>query len=69
MGLLRRRRIHPVTMLLGMPLTYFLGLFPVLSRTYIEGGEQFRDIVTRSLRLASIAAAPIGVAAIFLAGQ
>ncbi len=58
---------RPITALLAMPVTYFLGLFPALSRTYAEGQDAFREIVTRSLRLVSIFAAPVGVGGLFLA--
>jgi len=57
----------PVTVVLAMPFTYFLGLFPVLSRTYTESQEAFREIVVRSLRLMSVFAVPIGVGGTFLA--
>ena len=58
----------PVTMLLAMPITYFLGLFPALSRAYGESRETFREIVVRSLRLSSMFAVPLGVGGVFLAG-
>ena len=57
----------PVTVALAMPVTYFLGLFPVLSRAYVESREVFRQIVVRSIRLMSIIAVPIGVGGTFLA--
>jgi len=57
----------PVTVVLAMPVTYFLGLFPALSRTYTESREAFRQIVVRSLRLTSIFAVPLGVGGTFLA--
>ena len=57
----------PVLVVLALPVSFFLGLFPVLSRTYAESREEFRQIVTSSLRLASIFALPIGVGGVFLA--
>lgn len=57
----------PVTVLLAMPTTYFVGLFPALSRTYSASHETFREILVRSLRLAWIFALPIGVGGMFLA--
>ncbi len=57
----------PVTIALAMPLTYFVGLFPALSRTYAESREAFRALVVRSLRLASIVAVPLGVGGTLLA--
>ena len=58
----------PVTVILAMPMTYFLGLFPALSRTYTESHETFREILVRSLRLTWIFALPIGIGGMFLAG-
>jgi O-antigen/teichoic acid export membrane protein len=53
--------------LLAVPVTYFLGIFPTLSRTYTYDIESFRGIVVRSLRLLSIFALPIGIGGTFLA--
>jgi O-antigen/teichoic acid export membrane protein len=57
----------PVTVVLAMPVTYFVGLFPALSRTHHHDPEQFRRIVTGSLRLATLFAVPVGVCGTFLA--
>ncbi len=57
----------PVTIALAVPVTYFLGLFPPLSRTYAEDREQFRRVVARSLRLTAVFAVPLGVGVTFLA--
>jgi O-antigen/teichoic acid export membrane protein len=57
----------PVTAILAMPVTYFIGLFPALSRSYARDAAEFREMVVRSLRLMAILAAPIGVGGIFLA--
>ena len=56
-----------VTVALAMPVTYFLGLFPVLSRAHAESRDGFRGIVVRSLRLTSIFGVPLGVGGTFLA--
>jgi O-antigen/teichoic acid export membrane protein len=58
----------PVTVILAMPLTYFVGLFPALSRTYQEDRDEFSDTVVRSFRLTSIFAVPLGIGGVFLAG-
>lgn len=58
----------PVTVVLAMPMTYFVGLFPALSRTYSDNHETFRELLVRSLRLTWIFALPIGVGGMFLAG-
>ena len=57
----------PVTAVLAMPVTYFLGLFPVLSRTFSESHQEFQEMVARSLRTMSILAVPVGVGGTFLA--
>ncbi len=56
----------PITVALALPTTYFLGLFPALSRCFVEGPEVFRTLVRRSLRLTAIVALPIGVGGAFL---
>ncbi|MBI1750595.1 MAG: oligosaccharide flippase family protein [Acidobacteria bacterium] len=57
----------PVTVALAMPLTYFAGLFPALSSAYAENKEDFRGIVSRSLRLATSFSVPLGVGGAMLA--
>ena len=57
---------RPVTMALAMPLTYFIGLFPILSRLHKEGLEGFTELVKRSLGLSSMVAFPLGVSGLFL---
>ncbi|MBI3484560.1 MAG: flippase, partial [Acidobacteria bacterium] len=57
----------PVTVALAMPLTYFVGLFPALSSAYAENKEDFRSIVSRSLRLAASLSVPLGVGGAMLA--
>jgi O-antigen/teichoic acid export membrane protein len=57
----------PVTVLLALPTTYFLGLFPVLSRSWADGPAAFDSVVRRSLRLAATFAVPIGVGGTFVA--
>jgi O-antigen/teichoic acid export membrane protein len=58
---------RPVTMALALPMTYFHGLFPVLSRTFAESELEFRTAVRRSLWMTTICALPLGVGATFLA--
>jgi O-antigen/teichoic acid export membrane protein len=59
----------PITAILAVPVTYFIGLFPTLSRTFNEGRHIFNTIVSRSLHLAVIFALPIGVGGMFLAAD
>jgi O-antigen/teichoic acid export membrane protein len=59
---------RPVTAALALPLTYFLGLFPVLARAYAIDVDEFRRLITHSLRLASTLAVPIGVGGTMMAG-
>lgn len=49
----------PITVALGLPVSYFLGLFPVLSRAFVAGETEFRGIVARSLRLMTTFAVPV----------
>jgi O-antigen/teichoic acid export membrane protein len=58
---------RPVTVALAVPLTYFQGLFPALSRTWGEGPQALRALAERSLRLCAIAAVPLGVGGMLLA--
>src|SRR5262245_45710168 len=57
----------PVTVLLALPVTYFGGLFPVLSRTWADGPIAFDSVVRRSLLLAAAFAVPVGVGGTFVA--
>jgi O-antigen/teichoic acid export membrane protein len=57
----------PVTVLLAVPVTYFAGLFPVLSRNWAVGPAAFDLVVRRSLKLAATFAVPIGVGGSFVA--
>jgi len=57
----------PVIVILALPVSFLIGLFPVLSRTYSKSREEFHQIVNTSLRLTSTIALPIGVGGIFLA--
>ncbi|HEY2971457.1 MAG TPA: flippase [Pyrinomonadaceae bacterium] len=59
---------RPVTVALAMPMTYFIGLFPVLSSAFTENKDEFRTIVSRSLRLATSLGIPLGVGGAMLAG-
>lgn len=57
----------PVTIALAVPLTYFQGLFPALSRKWTEGPEALRELAERSLRLCAIFSVPLGVGGTMLA--
>jgi O-antigen/teichoic acid export membrane protein len=57
----------PVTVLLAVPVTYFVGLFPVLSRTWADGPAAFDAVVRRSLQLAATFAVPVAVGGTFVA--
>lgn len=57
----------PVTVVLAMPITYFQGLFPSLSRTHSRTPEQFGRIVTESFRLMAVYGLTAGVCGTFLA--
>ncbi|MGH9794345.1 MAG: oligosaccharide flippase family protein, partial [Candidatus Acidiferrales bacterium] len=56
-----------LTVALAVPLAYFQGLFPALSRTWSEGATALRVLAERSLRLCAIVAVPIGVGGTLLA--
>jgi O-antigen/teichoic acid export membrane protein len=58
---------RPVTVALAVPMAYFHGLFPVLSRTFAQSDVEFRAAVRRSLRMTAICALPLGVGGTFLA--
>jgi O-antigen/teichoic acid export membrane protein len=58
----------PITALLAVPVTYYTGLFPTLSRTYQQSEAAFRHMVARSLRLTAMMALPVGIGGSFLAG-
>jgi len=57
-------------LLVGMSLAiaYFAGLFPALSRLYVENREEFRLLVRRTVELWLIFVVPLVVAGTFLAG-
>ncbi len=57
----------PVITLLAVPLSYFSGLFPVLSRACHEGEKALRPIAERSLHLCAFFALPLGVGGTLLA--
>jgi O-antigen/teichoic acid export membrane protein len=57
----------PVTVVLAMPSTYFVGLFPILSRAFAEDRVAFRAAIERSLQLTCAYALPLGVGAWFVA--
>jgi O-antigen/teichoic acid export membrane protein len=58
----------PVTVALAMPMTYFMGLFPALSSAFAGNREEFRSVLSRSLRLTSSLSIPLGVGGAMLAG-
>lgn len=53
---------------LSVALTYFAGLFPALSRLYVESREEFRLLVRRTAELWLLFVVPLVVAGTFLAG-
>jgi len=57
----------PVTAALAMPVTYYQGLFPALSRTFASNRSDFHQVVARSLQITSIFALPLGVIGTFFA--
>ena len=57
---------RPVTVGLSVPLTYFMGLFPVLSRLHTVDINEFKHTVKRSFGLAFAVALPIGITGFFL---
>jgi O-antigen/teichoic acid export membrane protein len=59
----------PVNVALILSATSFLGLFPTLSRTYVEGIKGFRELVTRSLRLSALLTVPMAVGGTLLARE
>lgn len=58
----------PVLMALALPVTYFIGLYPTLSRTYEQRRHDFGGMLADSLRLMSVIALPLRVVGIFTAG-
>ena len=58
----------PVTAVLAVPSTYYLGLFPALSRSHRTDREKFRAILDRSMRFTTMFAIPVGVGGSLLAG-
>jgi O-antigen/teichoic acid export membrane protein len=55
----------PVTAALAMPMTYYQGLFPALSRTFATSEDDFHKVIARSLALMSIFAVPLGIVGTF----
>jgi len=58
---------RPITAVLVLPISFFMGVFPILSRLYAQDRDQFKQLVTRSLQLTCVFAMPLGVGALFLA--
>jgi O-antigen/teichoic acid export membrane protein len=59
----------PVNVALMLSATSFLGLFPALSRTYADGLEGFRELVSRSLRLSAVLTVPVAIGGTVLARE
>ncbi len=57
----------PVTAGLALPLTWFLAIYPALSRTWLESRSAFEATVARSLRLSALFAVPLAVGGLLLA--
>ena len=57
----------PITAILAGPISYFVGLFPTLSKAYADDRDVYDETVERSFRLLSLAALPIGIGGTFLA--
>lgn len=57
----------PISVVLALPVAYFLALFPALSRTFLQDKEAFQNTVLRSFSLTSVFSIPIGVGGTFLA--
>jgi O-antigen/teichoic acid export membrane protein len=53
---------------MSLAIAYFAGLFPVLSRLYVEDREEFRLLVSRTAELWLLFVVPLVVAGTFLAG-
>lgn len=52
---------RPITALLSLPVSYFLGLFPVLSRTFRDNPAEFQSLIGRSLHWLGIFALPVAL--------
>ena len=52
---------------MSLPIAYFAGLFPALSRLYVENREEFRLLVRRTVELWLVFVVPLVVAGTFLA--
>ena len=57
----------PVLVLLALPVSYFIGLFPILARTHHQGRAAFDEVVAASFRLMAVVALPVGLCGTFLA--
>jgi O-antigen/teichoic acid export membrane protein len=57
----------PVTVALAMPVTFFIGIFPVLSREFARDPGAFESVMTRAFRITSLVAFPFGVGGTLLA--
>jgi O-antigen/teichoic acid export membrane protein len=57
----------PVTVALAMPVTFFIGLFPVLSREFARNQIEFESVMIRAFRMTALVAFPFGVGGTLLA--
>lgn len=57
----------PVTVALAMPVTFFIGIFPVLSREFAQDRKAFDAVMVRSFQLTAFFAFPIGIGGTLLA--
>lgn len=60
---------RPVTIVLAASATYFLGLFPVMTRSLEESSSLFKRFTTNSLTLTSLAAVPTAILGVFFAEE
>jgi O-antigen/teichoic acid export membrane protein len=65
---LYRAAYKPITAALALPMTFFMGLFPALSRTHQSDPDDFRKIADRAQNLSSIFSVPFALGGIFFAG-
>lgn len=57
----------PVIIALALPMTYFLGLYPALARSYVADRDEFRGLVRKSVELSAVFVVPLVVGGMLLA--
>jgi O-antigen/teichoic acid export membrane protein len=57
----------PVIIALALPMTYFIGLYPALARSYGSDRDEFRGLVRRSVELSAVFVVPLVVGGMLLA--